>query len=71
MLLASDILVAQIKACMQRYHVIMQHTMLHIWTPTHKIKVSDWHRIYSPLFENLPSYVRRVRCEVGLDCIES
>jgi len=56
---------------MQKYHAIMQHTLLHIWTPTHKIKVSDWHPIYPPLFENLPSYVCRVRCEVGLDCIES
>ena len=64
MLLPSDIPVAQIKACMQRYRAIMRHTMLHIWTPTHKMKVSNWHPIYSPLFENLPSYVHRVRCEV-------
>lgn len=56
---------------MQRYCAIMQHTLLHIWVPTHKIKFSDCHPVYSPLFENLPSYMCRVRCEVGLDYIES
>jgi hypothetical protein len=49
MLLPNDTPVAQMKACMQMYHATMQHTMLLSWTPTHKIKVSDRHPIYSPL----------------------